>query len=268
MNEYSSDTKKVAAKLAGMTDACANVYCDEPYATWAAVPDDLQWLAENVKECPCAYIKKTIGGHEAADMRNQFSSLGHYFTKAQWKRAREIYEAKEYCRKWDQSDAEQAKQDSQQTRIADAIMTEVGCDEVGYSQCVAAAEKVLELMQDSQQEWVNGRPPVGETCAIYDGNMGRWYEGIIDFISDDWCVFTAPDGQWCQSMAAMKFEPIPAEQKPDEQKDLIKSFWHEYTGGQDFELMKDEEMGFSTGVESFCEWLFETGRLTQGGGDE
>ncbi len=265
MNEYSSDTKKVAAKLAGMTDACANVHDDErmtelfalapeeathidtedmaasylkhlngdeyaflgmgdsgritciltesniarlieipprerelnnladknelpsvgfvasvanfifdrneiqtrreqriaaglidvddtnePYATWDDVPDDLKPAAEECDlEDAFAYLYYNVGSYHG----------DHDYTEAQWKRAREIYEAKEYCLKWDCTDKVE-KQDSQQTRIADAIMSEVGCDEVGYSQCVAAAEKVIELTQDSQQEWVNDKEVV------------------------------------------------------------------------------------------------------------
>lgn len=61
--------------------------------------------------------------------------------------------------------------------------------------------------EPQEQEWNGeGLPPVGWSGNIEDTCEGRWYEGIIDFISDDWCVFTASDGQHAQSMCHINFE--------------------------------------------------------------
>lgn len=221
------------------------------YATWTAVPDDLQWIVVEYPEWLNQHydfvFKCKDGGSEfvmhcfEGDSRDKFSREQH-------NRARELYlqEQNNICANKDES-SESFKEQPEYGyangfgRLSDAIEIEgfyldgggssresraVDCwDSLSF---VSYADRGLEITlhkadieimatavgligQDGQQAWDDGRPPVGETCAIYDGNKGRWYEGIIDFISDDWCVFTAPDGQWCQSMAALRFEPIDPE---------------------------------------------------------
>lgn len=298
MNEYSSDTKKVAAKLAGMTDACANVHDDERYDyPWHLCPAGW-WGAATLKSGQRYFSEREVA--ESGEVRvidnngategwqNSVTRIPEREAELNWwadnysswadvvdMTLPAIREAKGIGKGIWQSRRQQRiafglidvndtdvvdTQDSQQTRIADAIMSEVGCDEVGYSQCVAAAEKIMELTQDSQQEWVNGLPSVGTECECYNGGKWELGQSVGPYLGGWLCMLSSTS----QPFVGVKgdFRPIQPEQKPDDRAGTIATWT---------QLVSDTLSSNFTMTEAYgviYDSLKDAGRLTQGGGDE
>lgn len=62
----------------------------------------------------------------------------------------------------------------------------------------------------NSSEWV---PEVGQLANVL---AGRWHEGVIDYLSDDWCVFTTHNGQLAYPRDEVSFEkPETPEQKAE-----------------------------------------------------
>lgn len=293
MNEYSSDTKKVAAKLAGMTDACANVHDDERLTElfalapdWAVgiVTDEIGrrfWSTEIVEIKAPELASKRMQYIDQKGDKDHRGELWQEIPRSERELNRladgydfwpllisENYQTDVYKAEW---------QARRQQRIAAGLINVNDTDVVD--------------MQDSQQEWAGGLPTEGTKCEyrLYshvqgEKHYGRWFPCVIEKVlsgrllirrfhgimgedADPECrdgyqfVYTE------SNRLLVEFRPIQPGQKPDEQQ-LVSELAREIKAGHGdlskIALANDYQVIARTAID----YLVSTGRLTQGGGDE